>query len=562
MVPVFNLITAQWILVQQQDGLVEEVSLLDLFARAHELRGVVGEVPTQTFAITRLLLAILHRALDGPSSIDDWARLWRESTLPVTEVQDYLDHFQNRFDLLSPETPFYQVADLHTKKGEFSGLERLIADVPVGEPYFTTRLGEGVERISFAEAARWVVHCQAFDPSGIKSGAVGDPRVKGGKGYPIGTGWAGMLGGILAEGRSLRETLLLHLIPYECQTAPSPENDAPVWERPPDTAAQDDDVLSREGLPEDDDPRPSGPCDLYTWQSRRIRLFHDSDGVYGVLIANGDKITPQNRHKLEPMSAWRHSPAQEKKHKGTVYMPREHDPERSIWRGLEAILVGNTDGRQGGGAARFRRPPAFDWIADARSEGAIERNYHIRTRAIGMLYGSQSSTTAEIVDDAVSLSVVLLADAGRELRAMAIDAVQDAERGANALGDLAADLATAAGGEGAGVRDQARQRAYSELDQPYRNWLASLTPETHPLEARQQWQRKARKIISQLGAQLVEQTGPAAWRGRQVEIQRGGEKKTWDLNTATAEAWFRHQLREIFTMAYEQQEKKKEEVVA
>ena len=77
MVPVFNLITAQWILVQQQDGLVEEVSLLDLFARAHELRGVVGEVPTQTFAITRLLLAILHRALDGPSSIDDWARLWR-----------------------------------------------------------------------------------------------------------------------------------------------------------------------------------------------------------------------------------------------------------------------------------------------------------------------------------------------------------------------------------------------------------------------------------------------------------------------------------------------------
>ena len=139
----FNLIDVPWILVQRRDGPVEEVSLLDLFARAHELRGVVGEVPTQTFAITRLLLAILRRALDGPRTIEDWARWWRAPTLPIDEVRTYLEHFRHRFDLLSPETPFYQVADLRTAKGEFSGLEKLIADVPVGAPYFTTRLGSG-----------------------------------------------------------------------------------------------------------------------------------------------------------------------------------------------------------------------------------------------------------------------------------------------------------------------------------------------------------------------------------------------------------------------------------
>lgn len=544
----FNLIDVPWILVQRRDGPVEEVSLLDLFARAHELRGVVGEVPTQTFAITRLLLAILRRALDGPRTIEDWARWWRAPTLPIDEVRTYLEHFRHRFDLLSPETPFYQVADLRTAKGEFSGLEKLIADVPVGAPYFTTRLGSGIARISFAEAARWVVHCQAFDPSGIKSGALGDPRVKGGKGYPIGTGWAGMLGGILVEGQSLRETLLLHLIPDSELADVDLMVDLPVWERPPDTAAQDDDVPVREGLPEKEDPRPSGPCDLYTWQSRRIRLFCDADGVYGVLIANGDRLTPQNRHPHEPMSAWRRSTAQEKKHGGTVYMPREHDPERSIWRGLEAILTEETSSRQGSGAAPFRRPEVLTWISTARDEGVLEERYQIRTRAIGMLYGSQSSTTAEIIDDAVSMPAQLLAEAGRELRATVLAAVVDAEEGADALGNLAANLATASGGDGASARDQARRLAYATLDRPYRRWLASLNVDTPALDERRRWQHAACYLISRLGKQLVEQAGPGAWRGRRIDRGKG---EVWDLNTATADSWFRNRLRRIYPYAYE-----------
>ena len=60
---------------------------------------------------------------------------------------------------------------------------------------------EGLERISWAEAARWLVHVHAFDPSGIRSGAVGDPSVKGGKGYPIGPGWTGQVGVVIVEGQ-------------------------------------------------------------------------------------------------------------------------------------------------------------------------------------------------------------------------------------------------------------------------------------------------------------------------------------------------------------------------
>ena len=173
----------------------------------------------------------------------------------------YLDQHRERFDLLHPVTPFFQVAGLRTAKDEIASLNRIVADVPNGEAFFTMRAC-GADRLQFGEAARWVVHAQAFDPSGIKSGAVGDPRVKGGKGYPLGVAWAGNLGGVLAEGTTLRETLLLNLIAADTTTLRAQEDDRPAWRREPCGPAEAKDLVFR----------PSGLRDLYTWQSRRLRL--------------------------------------------------------------------------------------------------------------------------------------------------------------------------------------------------------------------------------------------------------------------------------------------------
>lgn len=528
----YNLVEKPWILVQRRDGHVGEVSLLDLFRDAGDLRTILGEIPTQSFAIMRLLLAILHRAVEGPKDVNEWRRLWQAPALPLDDISAYLDRFRSRFDLLSPTTPFYQVADLRTEKGEVTGLDRLIADVPTGHPFFTTRLRSGVDRLSFAEAARWVVHCQAFDPSGIKSGAVGDQRVKGGRGYPIGTGWAGMLGGIMVEGRDLRETLLLNLIPDDFFQLTHPENDLPAWERLPQSAAQE--------FP--DDYEPAGPLQMYTWQSRRIRLSYDRDGVYGVLIANGDRMTPQNRHRVEPMSVWRRSSGQEKLG-GTVYMPAAHDPEKAVWRGLEALLEGTRHQ-----AVDRRRPLVLDWIHDQVNQVIGDDRYRLRTRAVGMQYGSRASTTTEVIDDLMTLSVMLFSAAGQELRSTAIGAVHDAEAGAEALGILAADLARAAGGEGTPHREQARQLAYAQLDRPFREWLAWIGPDTSPDEARTRWHMRAREIIARLGEDLVDRAGPAAWRGREVVV--GGRKQ--HVSTPEADLAFRRRLHDAFPYAYEE----------
>ena len=177
----FNLLDESWIRVTRLDGTPDEVSLLTLFREATDIAGIHGEIASQDVAILRLLLAICHRAMDGPEDLDTWSEYWEAEHLG-RDVIDYLARSRERFDLRDPDRPFFQVAGIHAASGKTSGLESLIADVPNGNPFFTTRMARGLESIGWAEAARWLVHVHAFDPSGIRSGAAGDPSVKRGTG--------------------------------------------------------------------------------------------------------------------------------------------------------------------------------------------------------------------------------------------------------------------------------------------------------------------------------------------------------------------------------------------
>lgn len=520
----FSLIHEPWIQVLV-DGASEEVSLLELFRRSQEIQEIVGDIPTQAFALTRLTLAMLHRAVEGPRDKRHWRELWNGDGPPMDLIEAYLTRYEDRFDLFHPATPFFQVADLHTAKDEHSGLEKLVADVPAGHPYFTTRIGRGMDRLTPAEAARWLVHLQAYDISGIKSGAVGDDRVKGGKGYPIGTGWAGAIGGITLEyaneGASLWRTLLLNLIPADNPTmAAFSERDRPSWEATPSTAAQSDDIGAR----------PFGPLDLYTWQSRRVRLIGDQDGVTAVVVSNGDKITPQNHSRQEPMTAWRRSPAQEKARKEPlVYMPRQHDPARALWRGLGQLLPAAAPrGKIDEGESAIS-PGVLAWANEAlRGTGSV------RIHAVGMVYGTQNAIVEDLYDDRLTISTAMLSERDSDLPQTAIDAAVASELAVVALRNLAANLVRAAGArEDAlvnGSRDRAAERAYAALDAPFRDWLAALEPGVDLDEARIEWHRIAARIVRRIGADLVAAAGPDAWVGREINGRR--------VTSPEADGWF------------------------
>ncbi|BCJ58925.1 type I-E CRISPR-associated protein Cse1/CasA [Micromonospora endophytica] len=537
----FSLIRQPWIPVLDLAGRRRLVSLAELFTQAAELRAVAGELPTQTAAILRLLLAILHRGVNGPEDERAWRTLWQRADLPAADIVGYLDDYQDRFDLLHPVTPFYQVADLHTEAGGVFGLERLIADVPNNAPYLTTRLGPGLERLTPAEAAVWLVHCQAYDTSGIKSGAVGDTRVKGGKGYPIGPASCGSLGLVHLEGRTLRDTLLLNLVTLDSDyLRQNPERDAPVWERDPHGPAEE----------EERDRGPHGVLNIYTWQSRRIRLFGDDSGITSAMIANGDRITWVNRQHQEPMSGWRRSANQEKKlGLPTVYLPGLHDHTRALWRGLASLLP--TAAEKPGADAPTRRPPAISqWLARLRMQGLIDDGYRVTTRAVGVVYGNQMSVVDEVYHDSLTMTVQVF-DPASPLATTIVDSAADAEAAVKALRGLAANLCRAAGGWGdrpedppAAAANRAAETAYAKLDILFRNWLGGLGPSDDPAQARVHWQQQAAQCVRRLGGDLVDAAGPHAWAGRYLDQ----EKKNY-LSSARADMFFRNALRRALPLA-------------
>jgi CRISPR system Cascade subunit CasA len=521
----FSLIDEPWVLVLTQDGTTLEVSLLGLFRRAPQIREIVGEIPTQAFAILRVALAVFVRAVGGPPSAERWEALWEADEPPIVAVEAYLERHRERFDLFHPTAPFFQVAGLHTERGEFSGLEKLIADVPAGHQYFTTRAGRGLERISAAEAARWLVHLQAFDVSGIKSGAVGDPRVKGGKGYPIGQGFAGHLGGLYADGGNLWRTLLLNTVPVDHLGLERDIRDRPTWEAEPAGPAEAADLAAR----------PFGELDLFTWQSRRVLLGGGPDSVTGVLVANGDRLTPQNLHRREPLSAWRRSvPQQKKLGVPVVYMPREHQPDRASWRGLHSLLPLVAPRGKADGGQSFVTATVVEWAATV-----LEATARVTLRTAGMVYGSNNSVVAEVIDDRLVVPVAVLSEQHPALAQAAVDAVEATEAAVRAAGYLAQNLARAAGAREPklleGARDEAQRQAYAVLDGPYRAWLAGLDPDDDPLAQRETWHRQAATIVRAVGVALIEAAGPAAWVGREVFLGGG----TRHLSTPEADRQFR-----------------------
>jgi CRISPR system Cascade subunit CasA len=522
------------ILVRTGNG-IGELSLAGTFEQATDIRRVEGETAGHVFAQVRLLLTILLRAIETAEDRDGdaepgerWRRLWGAETLPLDDIHSYLEDYEDRFDLCDPVQPFMQVADLRTsasEKGDI-GLRRLIPDVsPNG--LFAMRSASGLNHISYAEAARHLLYVHAYEIAGIHpagSDARGtDPRAKGGRVYGGQTGPAGDLGGVLIEGRNLKETLLLNLVlgrtirdPFDYEEG----DDEPVWERDPLTVRPENRLVSG----------PRGQADLFTWQSRRVRLIHDGEGVTGAIICYGDLLGPQNLHTVETMSAFRLSENQSKLAGHPVMMPVRHWPSRAFWRGLGAFLPQET------GVAGTVPPRTIEWLRELSERGILPSDLPLHTRAIGVEYGTQNSAIDEMVDDSLDVRLALLQETHRELARAAVGMVAGTENAVRALGHLAENLVRAAGGDrdfAANARDAGAAEGYALVDGAFRTWLSGLGPDTEPDEARGRWAGIARSILRDHAEWFVKDAGTPAWIGR-GSVTDGSDA----MNSSKALLWF------------------------
>ena len=538
--PEYNLLDEPWIPVRLVDGTITDVGLLELLRRTTDIADLACELPTQSITIQRLILAIAYRVAT-PHDTRDWVRQWEDGA-PTEQMIEYLERWRDRFYLFGGHFPFMQVADLRTAKDAVSGLEKLIADVPNGEQFFTTRHGRALACIPASEAARWLVHAQAYDPSGIRSGAVGDSQVKGGKGYPIGPAWCGHLGLVWLKGQDLDETLVLNLIPASTAALrgvdSSTEWGVCSWEasEPESSVRGDYSLLDPAGTPKElSIPR------LLTWHSRRIRLVGDSSGVTGVVLAQGDKLAPQEMRLYEPQSLWRYSTPQSKKFKTDVYMPRKFEAGRALWRNLPGTLptVITVQG--------VDKQPKREFLPSATlsfhyqlDNASIQTSYPkvMRIQAVGVTYGPQESTFEDIYSDELTLSVAVMRVEREDLSAEIDRQVRLTEEVARDVGTLAANLARAAGesgdGAGDGARDRAKELFFSAVDNDFRSWLTQVDGHESGRDIGRRWECTLRQHATDIQTELVRGASSSAIIGR--DTGRGY------MNVGIAENYFRSAL--------------------
>ena len=545
--PGFNLCNEPWIPVLYVSGQTQEVSLKQLFDESNSIRKIHSGDATTDVAILGVAVAIFFRAV--LENTEEYGELYREPKKWIQNissggseqlyfVQDYLKKYQDRFNLFDAERPFMQVADLHTSKGEVKPVSRLVLDSE--SEYFSMRAEQALTSLSYAEAARYLVTVQAYDYSGIKSGAVGDPRVKGGRGYPIGVGWYGTTGKIIIHGENLIETLL-YCIDYEQllnvekvkgKSHRIALQDKPVWERElPDTAAP---RAYKGGDPTKykDEPAPAaGMCEILTWQSRRVRLFPENGRVTGVLVSNGDKWLDRNTY-TDPLTAYRFSKNQSTQ-THYVWMPQTHSAERTLWRGADALLTRLSS------QEKQNKPATV--IRQISSGKYFSPDTKTKIQLVGMVYGTQSSIVEETIDESVTLELGILTEQGAEISAMVRDNIQLTMDAAIALGQYTGNLLRAAGKEYE-FRPSVTESILHRMEDEFRSWLADLSVSDDVSAQAAKWQSKVRRILEGEADQLAVSAGPKAAIGTIYDEQL--------YNTAKARRQFGGRLYKLLPLAY------------
>lgn len=367
--PKFDLTTEPWVPVTWLDGRPDELSLRDVLLRAHELRWLDAEAPPVTAALHRLLITVLHHALDGPVTWRDWAELWRETTLPSTKIEQYFDKRTQQFDLFDVKRPFLQcpaLSDLTMKTPaklvhfRASGNNRTLFD-------HTTAADRLI--LSPMEAARWLVTVHAYDPGGTKTPY---KKIKNSSRAPCNE-----FGTVLVEGNTLKETLLLNTCEYD------PASDKPWSSAYPDRPAWD----AEPPEPTPERRAPYGWLDLLTWPTRRV-LLHPTTGNDGTNVVDGALITPgvtlmESLYRAELMAAFESTKTRDK---DLRWNPVQLHELQGIWRHARDMLLVEDPQRAHG------RPRVLDHVAEQIGWETLSPHTVFTIRVFGQQLGNMSGS--------------------------------------------------------------------------------------------------------------------------------------------------------------------------
>lgn len=311
----FDVTVKPWIAAAGKGNRPETLSLRDILTDPHRATIALAGEPPVRVGILRLMLAILHDALQGPPDDETWAQWWNAKAWPVEPVDAYLKTHAARMRLFDPDLPFMQtvtVDRMPRKSVSDLVIHRPSGNNPVWLSHNTGLSGPNPLKLTPGEAAGWIIASHQFSRCGL---------------FPGPNGRASATQAVLTNrhislpaGRTLTETLLLNLTCY----TPDPF-DVPPWR----TSASAPALAASP---------PNGLVQLLSWKTRLILLEPAAEITECVHAADPSiptDINPKLLLDLDPHLSFR-----EDRKDPSIIWPVTCDPGQSSWRVLHALLGG------------------------------------------------------------------------------------------------------------------------------------------------------------------------------------------------------------------------------
>lgn len=329
----YNLIDEKWIPVRFHDGVRDELGISATLLRAKEIAAIEDPSPLVVAALHRFLLALLYRALEGPTDIDQAKALFKAG-LPTEKITAYLEKWRGRFWLFDEKYPFGQIPTFKPNKWRAWTSLAVEHNADTAKVLFDHTCEAEPGSISPAEATRWLLATQTF-------------AVSTGKSEISHTGTAPSAGSmmVIPVGKDLLDTLCFCLIPQNRMVM---EADIPIWEKEAESVEYlrtkikvadkktggDKDRTVERGA--------TGIVDLYTWRTRAV-VFRESPSGQIANLGFASGVGYKEMMCCDPMLGYTIKEIAEKGSKDKVKRKLSVQFEdKGTWRDFDSLLPDET----------------------------------------------------------------------------------------------------------------------------------------------------------------------------------------------------------------------------
>lgn len=531
----FNLIDEPWICVRRSNCTIEQINLKQLFSDAHNCIELAGESKTQDFAVLRFLLAIIYTTfsrydIDGNDAeaededyfIDLWADIWNRKSFPQNPVNKYLENWHDRFWLFDEKKPFYQ--SYETENKGMQDVSKMIGTMFQSgnkKRIFADRINDGI-KLSYAEAARWLLHLICFDDIAAKK-----PTPK--------RAYSGQLGLIAVKGNNLFETIMLNFVSLLMFDNDKIVEQHPLWEK--ETISEGfNNVIAV----------PNNQAELLTLQSRKVLLEKTDNMVTGYYLSGGDYFEEEDVFS-EQMTIWKGET--DKQNSSVTFKPKRHSSSAKAWQEFGAIAAFSDTSGQDSTANRERTPGVISWVNYLISKKILEAKFiNVSTAAVIYDFGQATSLPVkDLISDSLTFHSKLLTEDYKIFRNTINKEIEKIEKIADYTKYLSINLQKASGASGDKISgDNAKMQFYSKIDRPFRLWLKDISGVESAIDIKKAFDEKLFSIAVKFGEELASELGDEAIFGRYIKPNSSDKKEKHQIcSSAEALNFYYSEIRKL-----------------